>query len=160
MEKNFVEKIKKVESEFKVDPKLFIKNYTFKRTTFKNWLQAYFSTYNKKNETVYEDGKYQCAANKNRSLHDIYNTARSYFPRLTLQKLMSTIVELQKEGRTKVLYCPVIKKRVFFKKQWNWNGWGQQGTVHYKHYPNGVDEHGFSGDDYLSLAKKEKKDEQ
>ncbi len=159
MEKDFIEKIKKVESEIKLNPKLRIENYTFKRTTFKRWLQVYFSTYNKRNATIYEDGKHQCGKDKNRSLADIYNTARSYFPRLTLQKLMSTIVELQKENKTKVLYCPLIKKRVFFKKSYNWNGWGEKGSSHSKYYPNSMDENGFSGDEYLSLAKKEKKDE-
>lgn len=79
-----------------------------------DFLRRFFSHYNKKLETVYKsNGAIQCLPGKRRSIQDIYLIVLNYFPKASLTKLYTEILNLIAENLVISGICLNIKCRVY-----------------------------------------------
>jgi hypothetical protein len=72
-----------------------------------------FFIHNRKMHTIYGNGVVQTNKGKRRSITDIYNICRYYFPRITLTHIYSHLLKLISEGKVLSAICSETKMRVY-----------------------------------------------
>lgn len=105
-------KFAELEAKLKRKIKIIIPNYKHKKEIslkefIKNFIHLGPKTIYKKNK------KHQCNPGAYRSMGDIYNLCREYYPNVKVEEVMKCLVTLTKEGGISTSYCPNIRKRVF-----------------------------------------------
>jgi hypothetical protein len=78
-------------------------------------LEQFITTFiKKKYNTIYKKNKKeQCYSGAYRSMGDIYNLCREYYPDVKVEQVMKCLVNMYKKGEVFSFYCPNIRKRVF-----------------------------------------------
>ena len=56
----------------------------------------------------------QCISGRNRSTHDIFLLCKYYFPEITLEEVIYTLVDLNENLKISTLQCPHISARVWY----------------------------------------------
>lgn len=80
----------------------------------KDFIKMFFSKYNKKLETIYvSNGTVQCMPGKRRSIEDIYLILTYYYPKASLTKLYTELLNLILNNLVVSGLCKVIHKRVY-----------------------------------------------
>lgn len=93
-----------------------------RKESLDEFLTKFFTDWNKEKDTIYADSKgkktpeVQTPANKRRSVGDIYQIVKYYYPKATLEEVVTF---LYKEGKHQVprlrsSFCHTINKRVFY----------------------------------------------
>lgn len=117
-----------------------------KRTeTLEGFLQRFFTDWNSSRPTIYVgNGHTQTEPDKRRSLGDIFQICRYYYPNCTVEevsKILYSLVDTVPNFRSS--YCNQINKRVFYK------GTESQDAEFYDEEE--ADEFGYTVDDWESI---------
>jgi hypothetical protein len=92
--------------------KIYCKN-KLPKTSRKRFLEEYFKL--NQPTTYFESGKLQCVKGLNRSTKDIQALLNGSFKTQTsLKKTIKILANLLKKEKVRVLYCPDIRKYVFY----------------------------------------------
>jgi len=83
-----------------------------------NILKIFFSINNNK-YTMYLNDTPQCNPSRRRSIGDIFLIVTYYFPEITLKELFQGLFNLMKEKYITSDYCTQIKKRVYYRSNFN-----------------------------------------
>lgn len=83
------------------------------RNSLYDFLWYFFNEYNKRSYTVDDTNTVQCAFNKRRSLGDIYRICRYYYPDITLEQVLKTLISLINSRDIGASRCSTIHKYVF-----------------------------------------------
>lgn len=147
--------IEEIETSLLKEDPLFIKNYENEFPDFKNFIANLIFILNTHYTLDHLNNVY-CNPNKLRSLGDLFLITKQYFPEITLKEVMKELAFNVVEKIYTVIWCPDIKKRVFFKTCMLQGSFDTDKTIYYGNYQgvqDGSDEYGFFGDDYLNLLK-------
>lgn len=94
-------------------------------TNLKDFLLAFFRTYNAEKTTIYVDDKsVQTTVGRRRSLGDIFKICRYYFPTCTLKEVLTLLYVTLPKTLTdgfRSSYCGTINKRVWYYAPGNTN---------------------------------------
>jgi len=84
----------------------------------KAFLRRFFKEYNTNHYTIVDDLDKHiiCGPNRRRSIEDIYQITRYYFPKVTLDQVIKLLIELVHENCLGLSKCNDIKKYVFVNK--------------------------------------------
>lgn len=97
---------------------LTLKNFTLTDKTAIDFVRNFLVDYNNKHETLL-DGRFYCQTFRRRSVEDIYNLTRNYFPEITQNDVIEILIDLlfeNKEDKNYLIngiYCSGIKRTVF-----------------------------------------------
>lgn len=84
----------------------------------KSFLQRFFEEYNHRHATFNSKTRERiCGSGRRRSIGDLYLISKYYFPKITLDILITTLIELMNEEKITVSKCSDIKKYVFKDKR-------------------------------------------
>jgi hypothetical protein len=83
--------------------------------TIEQWLKKFLNELNYEKDTLNAEEEIDTYAGKRRSLGDIYRIARTYYPKLKLKELASTLYSIRNEFHYSL--CNTIKKQVFYSKK-------------------------------------------
>jgi len=136
-------KFAELEAKLKKKVRIVIPDYQHdEKTTLKEFIKTFIY---KEYRTIYKKNKKeQCRSGAYRSMGDIYNLCREYYPNIKVEEVMKCLVDMYKNGKTASFYCSNIRKRVFCPT----NSTVPCGSFQiFKKF----DENGLTTDDYLNL---------
>lgn len=134
-------------SELIKDENIRIKGVLKKRKeSLEEFLETFLVKWNREKDTIFvENKKVQTPAGKRRSIGDIYNICKYYYPQYSKEELLDIITNhLYSTFQSKIKgyrssYCNMIKKRVFYVDE-------QKGNNIYN--TDMIDEYGYKWENY------------
>jgi hypothetical protein len=108
---------------------LLEKNDYYKLKGLENWqtsstlydfLDIFINHYNNQYFTIDINGNYICDPQRRRSLGDIWLISRYYISDVTIEEVLSTLIELCKDRQIYASYCTTINKYVFHNQSDSW----------------------------------------
>jgi hypothetical protein len=108
------------EVEVTLPHKFVIDDYVFDNTlSLSDFILHFINVLNKKFTTFNEEGKVLSRIGGHRSLGDIYQICKTYFPNASLQEVLDILNNYWNDGKIKTMYCGTIEKRVYFEVEYN-----------------------------------------
>lgn len=85
-------------------------------TNSREFIYNFIHTYNLKFDTKYVDNKeaFQCSYGRRRSLGDIYLITKNYYPEITIEEVLTHLIDFAEKGWIAGMHCGQIHKYVFF----------------------------------------------
>jgi len=110
---------REIEERINERPQIRVKGLLKRRRekSVEHFLPVFFGRYNVELDTIYtENGEIQTIANRRRSLGDIYQICKYYYPNLTILELLRLLYneEYLRENNIGTSFCYTINKRVWY----------------------------------------------
>lgn len=119
-----VTNVEKIGDSFKEED-LYLEGYHHDASlSIVDFIHLFLVKFNKEFDTIYNNTKeLQCCSGRHRSLGDICNICRAYYPEITIEEVKEILLDF---GSYLVgHYCPDIEKRVYALKTGQSALWGQ-----------------------------------
>ena len=108
--------LKEIRKECEEQGLLHLANYRHNSSlTIEQWLRKFLNELNYEKDTLNANEEIDTSAGRRRSLGDIYRIARTYYPKLKLKELASTLYSIRNEFHYS--FCNTIKKQVFYSEK-------------------------------------------